>query len=101
MQAANITIVFKKDDRTDKANYRAISMLPDFSKVLERCLYNQLFPFFDKVLSVNQCGFRKSFNVQYCLMRRKEKWKQCLEQSLVFCISLSDFSKAFGCLHMG
>ena len=34
MKLANITPVFKKDDRTDKSNYRPISNLPNLSKIL-------------------------------------------------------------------
>ena len=40
MKSANITPVFKKNDRTDKSNYRPVSILPNLSKVFERCIYN-------------------------------------------------------------
>ena len=46
MKLANITPVFKKDDRTDKSNYRPISILPNLSKIFEKCIYNQLSIFF-------------------------------------------------------
>ena len=39
MKSANITPVFKKNDRTDKSNYRPVSILPNLSKVFERCIY--------------------------------------------------------------
>ena len=39
MKSANITLVFKKNDRTDKTNYRLISILPNLSKVNERCIF--------------------------------------------------------------
>ena len=51
MKVANITPVFKKDDRTDKINYRSISILANLSKIFEKSIYNQLSIFFDKVLS--------------------------------------------------
>jgi len=38
--------VCKKGDKTDPSNYRAISMLTSFSKVLEKALYNRLIEFF-------------------------------------------------------
>ena len=106
MKAVNITLVFKKDDRTDKANYRLIIILPKLSKVLERCLYNQLYPFFEKVLAISnadskknqQCGFRKFFSAQHCITSLIEKWKQCLDQGLVFDVLVTDLSKAFNCL---
>ena len=76
IKLANITQLFKKVDRTDKSNYRPISILPNLSKVFEKCIYNQVSVFFDKVLSKYQCGFRKGFSVMYCLMKLLEQWKK-------------------------
>ena len=58
MKLSDVTPVFKKEYRTNKKNYRpitAISILSNLSKVLERCLYNQLFVFFDKILFLLHC----------------------------------------------
>ena len=98
MKLADVTPVFKKDDRTNEENCRPISILSNFSKVFERCLYNQLSVFFDKILSKYQQGFRKGFIAQECLINLLEKWKQSLDQGLVFGGLLTDLSKAFGCL---
>ena len=76
MKLANITPLFKKDDRTDKSNYRPISILPNLSKVFEKCIYNQVSVFFDKVLSKYQSGFRKGFSAMHCLMKLLEQWKK-------------------------
>ena len=76
MKLANITPLFKKDDRTDKSNYRPISILPNLSKVFDKCIYNQVSVFFDKVLSKYQCGFRKRFSAMHCLMKLLEQWKK-------------------------
>ena len=51
MKLANASPAFKKEDRTNKENYRPISIFPTLSKVFERCLYNQLSVFFDKIHS--------------------------------------------------
>ena len=42
LKIANITLVHKKDEKTDKENYRPVSVLPLLSKVFERLLYDQL-----------------------------------------------------------
>ena len=47
MKYADVTPIHKKDDKTDKTNYCPISVLPNLSKVYERLLYNQIFPYFD------------------------------------------------------
>ena len=40
----SVTPVFKKDDKSDKSNYRRISILPNLSKVYERIMQNQIYP---------------------------------------------------------
>ena len=68
------------------------------SKVFERCLYNQLSVLLDKTFSICQCGFTKSFNAQHCLINLLDKWRQSLDQGLVFGALLTDPSKTFDCL---
>ena len=70
LKNANITPVFKKGDRNSETNYRSVSILPNVSKIYERCLYKQMSKFFDKILSKYQFGFRKGFNSQHCLAIR-------------------------------
>ena len=41
MKYADVIPVHKKDDKTDKENYRPINILPNLSKVYERLTYNQ------------------------------------------------------------
>ena len=48
MILANVTPVLKKDNRSEKDNYRPVSILPNLSKVFERCIYNQIAQFFDQ-----------------------------------------------------
>ena len=64
MKLANVTAVHKKGSRYDKGNYRPVSILPNLSKVFERCLHQQIFHFFDTILSKYQCGFRKGHGAQ-------------------------------------
>ena len=42
LKYADVTPVFKKDDKSDKSNYRPISILPNLSKVYERIMQNQI-----------------------------------------------------------
>ena len=51
LKYADVRPVFKKDDKTDKENYRPISILPNLSKVYERLMYDQIYPFFDQIFS--------------------------------------------------
>ena len=65
LKLANITPVFKYGPRTSKNNYRPVSILPVFSKIFERFLSRQLSEFFDNILSIFQCGFRKDYGTQH------------------------------------
>ena len=96
MKLANITPVFKKDDRTDKSSYRPIRILPKLSKIFETCIYN--LPSMFSVFSKYQCRFRKGFTPQHCLIKFLEQWKKSIDQGLVLGAVLTNLSKAFDCL---
>ena len=98
MKLANVTPVHKKGSRYDKGNYRPVSILPNLSKVFERCLHKQISHFFDTILSKYQCGFRKGHGAQHCLIALLEKWRESIDRGLEFGILLTDLSKAFDCL---
>ena len=98
LKTANITPVFKKDSRTDKTNYRPVSVLPNLSKIYERLIYNQISNYFENILSKFQCGFRKGFSAQDCLIVMIEKWKRILDNGGICGALLTDLSKAFDCL---
>ena len=98
MKLADVTPVYKKGNRSVKDNYRPVSILPNLSKVFERCLYKQMSPYFDNILSKYQCGFRKNHNAQHCLLALIENWKCSVDNGKVFGSLLTDLSKAFDCL---
>ena len=58
---ANIVPVYKKGDKSIVKNYRPVSLLPIFSKLFEKCIYDTLYGYFDSkgLFSVCQSGFRK------------------------------------------
>ena len=80
MKYADVTPIHKKDDKTDKENYRPISILPILSKVYERLMYNQIYPYFDTLFSKFQCAFRKGFNTQHCLLAMIAKLRKTLDK---------------------
>ena len=49
LKVADVTPAFKKKSKTSKDNYRPISILPNISKIYERCLYNQMQAYFDDI----------------------------------------------------
>ena len=97
LKYADVTPVFEKDDKSDKSNYRPISILPNLSKVYERIMQNQIYPYLNKIFSKYQCGFQKGFSAQYCLIAMIEKWRQSLDSGGQAAAVLTDFSKIMNC----
>ena len=59
LKHANSTPVCKKGYRDSKGNYCPVSVLPIFSKIVEKLLYLQITFSMEQFLSKYQCGFRK------------------------------------------
>ena len=68
LKQADIKSIYKKESRNEKEIYRPVSVLPNLSKIFERCMYDHLKDHFDKLLSKYQCEFRKGFSTQHCLL---------------------------------
>ena len=98
LKNAIISPVHKKGAKTSKDNYRPVSILSNISKIYERLLFKQISEYFEPILSKFQCGFRKGFSVQHCLLAMLEKWKSAVDNKRNFDGLLTDLSKAFDCL---
>ena len=51
LKTADILPTHKKKEKPDNENYPPISILPMFSKIYERCIYDQMYEYFDQILS--------------------------------------------------
>ena len=98
LKLADITPLHKKWRKDNKKNYRPVRILPALSKIFERTLFEQISVFFDKFLSDQQCGFRKGYSTQPCLLNLLEKCKNCVDKGKAFGALLTDLPKAFHCL---
>ena len=95
---ADIIPVFKKGDKECKNNYRPVSILSYMSKIFERIIFRQISNYMESFFLKYQCGFRKGYITQHCLLFMLEKWKRAVDNGKVFGIWLTDLSKAFDCL---
>ena len=89
---------YTKNPKSSKDNYRPVSVFSNVSKVSERYLYDQILSHFEKILSPYQCGFRKGFKAQHCLIALIEKRIKGVDSDEAFGALMNDLSKAFDCL---
>ncbi|XP_065677391.1 uncharacterized protein LOC136092773 [Hydra vulgaris] len=69
LKIARVLPIFKSGDDTDSSNYRPISVLPCFSKLLERIMYNRLNSYLtvNNMLYNKQFGFKKNHSTDHAL----------------------------------
>ena len=97
LKISKILPIHKGDSVFEMSNYRPISLLPIFSKILEKLMYARVIDFIKryKILYENQYGFQKGLSTELAINSLLYNIIECLENKEVgFCILL-DFAKAF------
>ena len=97
LKRANVVPIFKAGDVQIFTNYRPVSILPVFSKIMERIMYNRLLSFLNKynILYAYQFGFREKYSTYLALITLTEKISEALEAGNHVIGIFLDFSKAF------
>lgn len=97
MKIAKVVVLHKGGSLNDLNNYRPISVLPLFSKVLELVVKFRLTQFLDekRALVDNQFGFRKNKSTEEALLSVKEEIIENFENRLFTVGVFLDFRKAF------
>ena len=95
LKIAKVIPLFKSGDDMLFSNYRPVSILPIFSKILERIMYNRLIIYIEKMLNSNQFGFRKDHSAAMALMCLVDKISKAIENGEFVLGLFLDFSKAF------
>ena len=92
-----ITHVYKKDDRTDPANYRPVSLTSHIIKTFERIMRDKLVNHLEgaNLISNNQHGFRKKRSCLTQLLSHIEFIYKCLNGNNEVDVIYLDYSKAF------
>ena len=67
LKIANVVPIYKSGDDMIFSNYRPVSVLPIFSKLLERLAYNRLIAFINnnRILYEYQFGFQKGKSTNF------------------------------------
>ena len=58
MKQAEVIPLYKKKSRDDPTNYRPVSLLNSYGKIIEKIIYFRLYDFMSKTMFKNQFGFR-------------------------------------------
>ena len=97
LKVACVTPIFKSGDSHNIHNYRPISVLPCFSKILERIIVNRLTKFLSKnnILSPHQFGFRSGHSTDMALIHFTDCISSSLSKKLYTAGIFMDLSKAF------
>ena len=99
LKAGDITVLFKQNDAFDKKSYRQITVLPSVSKIFERLMYEQMYPFVERFLSPHLCGFRRGYSTQHALLKLVEDCRKAIDKRGCSGAVMMDLSKAFDCLN--
>ena len=97
LKKAKIIPLYKANDPMVFNNYRPISLLPLFSKILERIMYNRIIKFINKhkLLYKYQFGFKKDHSTYMALIILIDKITAALDNGDFTIAVLIDFRKAF------
>ena len=73
---ARVTSIFGEGEKSDKSNYRPISVLPVICRLFEKLVFNQLYQYHDHngLLSPNQSAFRRLHSTVTSLIRNADDW---------------------------
>jgi hypothetical protein len=101
-KTARVTPVHKSGSRTDKNNYRPISILCIVSKLLERHYHNNITAHLRSyhLLYRGQSGFRRQHSCESAIVMLVDTWLTNIEHEKLNGVTLIDFRKAFDMINV-
>jgi len=97
LKLAKVIPIFKKGDTYLPSNYRPISLVSIFSKLLEKIMYKRLYSYLqgNNILYRYQFGFRKNHNTALALIDVVDSIYQYLDHTETVIGLYLDLQKAF------
>ena len=96
---ANITVLFKKGDRSLCNNYRGISLLSIVGKVFADIILQRLHILAERVYAESQSGYRKGRSTIDGIFTLRQMMEKSREHQKDLHIAFIDFKKAFDCVN--
>ena len=97
LKVAKVIPLHKGGSTEELNNYRPISLLSIFDKIIEKIMHAKLYNFLEEhnILFKNQFGFKKKCNTAHSLIEITEKIKQSIDDGKFGCGIFIDLKKAF------
>ena len=97
LKVAKVTALHKEGASDTPSNYRRISLLSIFSKILEKIMCKRLYKFLEinEILHPLQFGFRKNHSASHTLISMTETLKKTIDNRYFGCGIFIDLKKAF------
>ena len=97
LKIARVVPIHKNGQTGDFNNYRPISVLPFFSKLLEKLVYNRMLKFIDdfNIIHDNQFGFRRNRSTYMALNVLLDKFHESVTSKEYMIGLFMDLSRAF------
>ena len=92
---ARVTPIHKKGSVFDVSNYRPISLLSIFNKIIEKLMYNRLINYLDNLSIIynNQFGFRSKHSNINALLLLTDKIQSAIDKGTYCCGIFLDLNK--------
>ena len=86
-KVANVIPIHKKDSHTDLSNYRPISLLSTFDKLLEKNVSGRLLKSLEKekMFFQDQFGFRSNHSTDFAILSITDKVQHAIDQDDLSC----------------
>ena len=93
---ARVSSIFKDGDRSEKSNYRPISVLPVVFRLFEKLVFNQFYQYRNdnRIINSNQSGFRELPCTVTCLLKNSDVWYSGLDTGNLAAMVFVDLKKA-------
>lgn len=100
MKIAKVIPIYKKGDREQFVNYRPISLLPTFSKILEKIIHKRLVGYLThhNIIDSSQYGFQENSSTEHAILELQDRIVKSIAQNKLALGLSIDLSKAFDTL---
>ena len=101
LKFAKVTPIYKSKSKQEVGNYHPISILPIFSKILEKLMNHRLVQFLNKhnIIFEHQYGFPKNKSISLAILELQSQLIYNIENNPTSCCIFLDLSKAFDIVH--